>query len=428
MSDQTDRAAREDGLPNSAGVGSRVRAWFDCQSGISGDMALGALVDAGADLAAVGEMCRGLPLEGWELESEQVTRCGLAATRVLVRHREEHVVRTAGNIMAMVRSARLPERVKARALAVFSALARAEGRLHRRPPEQVHFHEIGGMDAILDVVGTCAALELLGVDVLTSSEVAQGRGMVRTSHGLLPVPAPAVLELLRGVPLVGTDLDAELTTPTGAAIVGALSSSFGPLPPMVVKTIGHGAGSRDLADRPNVTRVVLGVEPAEEPDVTGTVEELVQVEANVDDATGEILADTLANLLASGALDAWVTPVVMKKGRPGHVVSALCRPADAGPVTTTLMRTTGSLGVRRVHVTRFAAERREVTVWVAGQPVRVKLTPLRPKVEHDDALAASIASGIPLREVISIAERLATDPGSGQGGGTDDQPGPGLTA
>ena len=269
-------------------------AWFHCFSGVAGDMALGALIDAGAPIEEVTSILGRLGLPGWALEVEPVLRGGIGGTKVHVRIQESTVVRTASHIQGLVTDAGLPARVESRALAVFGALATAEGRLHRRPPDQVHFHEVGGVDAIVDVVGTCAALEVLGVDEVTCSPVAVGLGMVRAAHGIIPNPAPAVVELLRGVPTRGVDLSVELTTPTGAALMAALSSGFGALPPMTVGATGFGAGSRELDDRPNLTQVVLG-DPTRVAPPSGQPQMLV--EANVDDATGEVLAHTIGELL-----------------------------------------------------------------------------------------------------------------------------------
>jgi uncharacterized protein (TIGR00299 family) protein len=265
-------------------------AWFHCFSGIAGDMALGALVDAGADIAEVRSLCERLPVGGWGLEAEVVTRCGVAGTKVHVRAEETSVVRTAGHIVALVEEARLPDRARARALAVFAALAEAEGRLHNRPAEQVHFHEVGALDAIVDVVGSCVALELLEVDEVHASPVANGLGMIRSAHGALPNPSPAVVELLRAAPTYGLDLPVELTTPTGAALLAALVSGWGPMPAMTIEASGFGAGSRDLDNRPNLTQVVIGAEAAELP----AGQPVVLLEANVDDVTGETLAHCIA--------------------------------------------------------------------------------------------------------------------------------------
>lgn len=377
-------------------------AWFHCFSGIAGDMALGSLIDAGADLAEVRDMLEHLPVTGWAVEAEPVLRCGLAATKVHVHVEETSVVRTAAHIAGVVEEGRLPDRVRRRALAVFAALADAEGRLHRRAPEQVHFHEVGGLDAIVDVVGTCAALEVLGVDQVRASTIATGTGMVRAAHGLLPNPAPAVVALLAsvGAPTAGLDVGVELTTPTGAALVAALASGFGPLPPMTIEASGFGAGSRDIDGRPNATQVVVGA--ATEAPSSG--QPVVLLETNVDDATGEVLAHAVTALLAAGAHDAWVTPILMKKGRPAHTVSALADVALAAQVADTLTRETGSLGVRGSTIERWPTLRRSDVVDVAGFPVRIKISPGRVKVEHDDAARVAERAGLPLREVLSRAE------------------------
>ncbi len=403
-------------------------AWFHCFSGIAGDMALGSLVDAGADPDEVRALVGRLPVDGWELEVEPVLRCGIAATKVHVRAEETGVIRTAAHITGLVEEARLPERVARRALAAFRALAEVEGRLHRRPPEQVHFHEVGGLDAIVDVVGTAAALEVLGVDDVRSSSVATGTGMVRAAHGLLPNPAPAVVELLRGAPTHGVDVPVELTTPTGAALVGTLASGWGPLPPMRIEATGFGAGTRELDGRPNVVQVVLGGEVAAAGDGAGLTgvapgQPVVLVEANVDDATGEVLAHTLGALLDAGAHDAWITPVVMKKGRPAYVVSALADTALAAQVATVLVAETGTLGVRGTVLERWPQTRSSETVEVAGLPVRVKASPGRLKVEHDDAARVARARQVPLRDVLSLAEheaRRAREVAAAEAGPDDD--------
>ena len=375
-------------------------AWFHCFSGIAGDMALGSLVDAGADLDQVREICSRIPVGGWKLEAEPVLRGGIGATHIIVHTEESGVVRTAGHIAGLIEEARLPDRVRVRALATFDALARAEGRLHRRPPEQVHFHEVGGLDAIVDVVGTCAALELLDVDEVHSSPVANGVGMVRAAHGLLPNPAPAVVELLRGAPTFGVDIAAELTTPTGAALLAANVTRWGPLPMMTIASMGFGAGTRELEARPNLTQVVVGTMSDEMP----AGQPVTLLEVNVDDATGETLAHAIAMLMEAGAHDAWITPILMKKGRPAHTVSALCDPSLARQVAATLTAETGSLGVRGQTFERWPSPRREDEVDVDGALIRVKVGPGRVKVEHDDAVRAARRLQLPVREVVSRAE------------------------
>ncbi len=389
----------------SDGAEQRV-AWFHCFAGIAGDMALGSLVDAGADFGELLRLLDRLPIGGWELEVEPVLRGGIAATRAVVRTRGDGVVRTFTHILGVLEEARLPERVRDRSIAAFSALADVEGRLHRRPAAQVHFHEVGGHDTIIDIVGTASALELLGVDDVTSSAVATGTGVVRTSHGVLPNPAPAVVRLLEGIPVTGRDLNVELTTPTGAAILAGMASSFGPLPAMVVESTGFGAGTRELDDFPNCTQVVVGTRSVSTfgAGAPASGHPLALIEANLDDATGETLAHAVDALLHAGALDAWVTPVVMKKGRPGHVVSVLSDPGLVTALRALLARETGSLGVRGYEVDRWTATRAMGVVLVGEIPIAVKVSPGRVKVEHGDAARAARRLGMPLREVVSRAE------------------------
>ena len=386
-------------------------AWWHCFAGIAGDMALASLIDAGADLGEVAEVLRALPVEGWHLASEPVLRGGVAATQVIVEAAETGVVRTHAHIAGLLTEARLPERVRQRALATFAALAEVEGRMHRRPPSQVHFHELGGIDAIVDIVGTCTALELLGIDEVHASPVATGTGMVRTSHGVLPNPAPAVVELLRGAPIYGRDVQVELTTPTGAALLSALAVGWGPMPPMRVEISGFGAGSRDLDGLPNATQVVIGqaalAEGAAVGSLVATGYPSVLLEANLDDATGEVLAHTVTELLAAGANDAWITPMIMKKGRPAHTISALADPALADQVAKVLMAETGTLGVRGQTLTRWLARRQVEEVEVDGFPVRVKVSPGRIKAEYDDVARVARRVGRPIREITWRAETAA---------------------
>jgi uncharacterized protein (TIGR00299 family) protein len=377
-----------------------VVAWFHCYAGIAGDMALGSLLDAGADLGDVLDLLQRLPFRGWGLRAESVLRGGIAATRAVVEVTDDVVVRTHSHIVGLVEEARLPPRVAQRSLATFAALAEVEGRLHGRPPAQVHFHEVGSHDTIIDVVGTAAALEVLDVAVVTASSVATGTGTVRTSHGFLPNPSPAVVRLLHGVPTWGRDLAVELTTPTGAAILASMASAFGPLPPMRIASTGFGAGSHELDGLPNCTQVVVGESSA----MPMPGQPVTLLEANLDDATGETLAHALQALLNAGAHDAWITPVIMKKGRPGHIVSALVDPTLVETVRRTLRAETGSLGVRATTQERWPASRTLDEVEVEGAVVRVKVSPGRVKVEHADASRVAARTGLPLREVVGRAE------------------------
>lgn len=317
----------------------------------------------------------------------------------------------------IIERAELPARVAQRALATFRVLAQAEGTMHGVEADEVEFHEVGSLDAIVDVVGTCAALEVLGIDRIVCSPITVGMGTVRAAHGEIPNPSPAVTELLasRGVPSRGVADRKELATPTGVALMVALADEFGPMPPMQVRQVGYGAGTSDIPGRPNVVQVVIGTEPARElTPQPGQPAQLLEV--NVDDATGEVIAHTITALLVAGAHDAWASPIVMKKGRPAHTVHALCDPAKAADVGAVLLRETGSLGMRSSIVQRWPQQRDEAVVHVEGHAVRVKVAAGRVKPEHDDCVAAAAALGLPLRDVLALAARLAEDAtGPGEG-------------
>src|SRR5581483_9083012 len=271
-------------------------AWFHCFAGIAGDMALGACLDAGAPLDEVVAILDRLPLTGWRLDTEDVMRGGLAATKAQVKAESDTITRTYGHIAGIIEEARLPARVRERAQRVFRLLAEAEARLHRRPVAAVHFHEVGGIDAIVDIVGTCAALETLGIDEVRASTVRVGTGVVRTSHGLLPNPSPAVVELLKEAPVVGLDVNAELTTPTGAALLAGLCAGYGPMPPMRLLASGFGAGTRELPALPNLVQVAVGETASATAGGGGTdgaalaAQPLARLEANLDDVSGEVVA------------------------------------------------------------------------------------------------------------------------------------------
>jgi uncharacterized protein (TIGR00299 family) protein len=378
-------------------------AWFHCFAGIAGDMALGSLLDAGADLAEVRLLLGRLALPGWELTVEQSLRGGLACTRALVRGDDEVVVRTHAHITGLITDAGLPARVTERALAVFRRLAEVEAALHRRPVDQVHFHEVGGHDAIVDIVGTVAALEVLGVDLVVASAVATGTGMVRAAHGLLPNPSPAAVRLLEGVPTYGREVGVELTTPTGAALLAALASGFGPMPAMVVTGSGFGGGASELDELPNCTQVVLGQRSAQ-PDV-GAGQAAWVLETNLDDVTGEQLGYAVEMALVGGAFDAWVSPVTMKKGRPGHVLHVLTDTTHLEALRHVIHSTTGSFGVRAVATERWPAARTFEEVTIDGMVVRMKVGDGRAKPEFDDVTRVAGATGLAVHEAASRAEQ-----------------------
>ena len=402
-------------------------AWFHCFAGTAGDMTLASLIHAGADQMAVAEIVARLPVDNYALSFEPTMRCGLAATRAIVAvdhhdhdhghghdhghdHDHAHEHRPYAAIRDMLAAADLPGRVRDRAQRTFLLLAEVEGAMHGVAPEVVEFHEVGSVDAIVDIVGTCAALEVLGIDRIVCSSITVGQGTVNTAHGELPNPAPAVMALLalRGAPSRGVAEGRELATPTGVALMTALADEFGPMPAMTVGSVGYGAGTSDITGRPNVVQVVIGT-PVVGAELPEQGQPATVLEVNVDDVTGEVVAHTIAALLAAGAFDAWATPIVMKKGRPAHTLHALCDSVLAGVIGEVLLRETGSLGLRGTPLMRWPQRRDEVTVQLHGHPIRVKLAAGRAKVEHDDAAAVAAALGMPLREVIAQAGRLASE-------------------
>ena len=393
-------------------------AWFHCFAGTAGDMTMAALVDAGAKPMEIADIIGGLALDGYALTFDDVMRCGIAATQATVAvlgagehdaHTHEHGDghRAYRAIRELIEAADLPERVRERAQRTFRMLAEVEGAMHRTAPDDVEFHEVGSIDAIVDIVGACAALESLGVDRVVCSTITVGQGTVLAAHGQLPNPAPAVTELLarRNAPSRGVDDRKELATPTGVALMCALADEFGPMPAMNVTSVGYGAGAADIPGRPNVVQVVVGdaLAPSSVPQPGQPVQLL---ETNVDDATGEVIAHTIAALIAAGAHDAWATPIVMKKGRPAHTVHALCDPALAASIGATMLRETGSLGLRGTELRRWPQQRSERSVTIDGHVVRAKVALGRVKVEYDDAAAAAAALGRPLRDVLAEAAAL----------------------
>jgi pyridinium-3,5-bisthiocarboxylic acid mononucleotide nickel chelatase len=393
-----------------------VILYIDCVGGAAGDMLLAALIDAGADVAAVRAALAATGVAGLDLELTRVERHGIGAAHVDVVAPPEHAHRSWRDVREIVEAAGLADWPRERALDAFSRLARAEGMIHGVPPDEVQFHEVGSLDAIGDVIGVCVATASLAPDEIACSPLPTSRGFVRAAHGRLPLPAPATLEILReaGAPLVPLEAAAELVTPTGAALVAALATRFGPFPPMVPRGIGYGAGTRDPEELPNLVRVVLGETPRP------TFQEarpIFLIEANLDDLSPELVPDAAAAATSAGAVDVWTVPAQMKKGRPGIVMSALARPPERDAVAESLLRHTSTLGVRIAQFDRYELERDWITVAVSGGEVRVKrgwldgeLVNLAP--EHDDCLAAAERIGRPVQAVWASALAAASEEGS----------------
>lgn len=382
-------------------------AFFDCHAGAAGDMILGALVDAGAAPEDIHAALEQLGLEGWDLNFKEVSRGGVRALKAVVTT-SPGPPRNYRDIVNMLDRAELDDEIKRRALNTFELLGRAEARVHGTELDDVHFHEVGSMDAIVDVVGCCAALESLQFERLVCSPIATGTGSVDTAHGPLPLPAPAVAEIVQGS---GASLfergTKELLTPTGAALLVAAGAEFGPMPPMRVDAVGAGAGDAEL-EFPNVLRVFTGQTLSAQ--ATQTLD--LVIETNLDDTSPELLPHLIEKLLDAGAQDAWITPIIMKKGRPAFTVSALCGPELEAEVGSIFFRETTTLGLRARTVYKRALERDWIETQVEGTTVRVKVgrdqgrvTTLAP--EHDDAVEAARQSGLPLKEIYARASEAA---------------------
>jgi pyridinium-3,5-bisthiocarboxylic acid mononucleotide nickel chelatase len=377
--------------------------WLDCSSGASGDMLLGALVGAGVPLTVLDEAVQAIAPEPIRLRTESVKRAGLAATQVRVEVAESTTHRGLGDIRALLEAAPLDDRVRDRAGAAFERLAAAEAAVHGASTDEVHFHEVGALDAIADVVGACAGFVHLGLDSITSSTIAVGGGSVDAAHGRLPVPPPAVAALLRDVPSAGGPVERELCTPTGAALVTTWASDYGPQPAMRVGAIGVGAGGRDLHGQPNVLRLLVG-----EAVDSGAPHTQLLLEANVDDLDPRLWPAVLDRLLDAGAADAWLTPILMKKGRPAHTLSVLTDSGRRAAILAVVFAETTTIGLRERPVGKVALDREVRTVEIDGQSIRVKVARHEGEVvnaqpEYADVAAAASALGRPLKTVLADA-------------------------
>jgi pyridinium-3,5-bisthiocarboxylic acid mononucleotide nickel chelatase len=383
-------------------------AYFDCFSGISGDMTLGALLDAGCDLARLRADLQSLQVPGWEISSEKVWKNGMAATYAKVKTEDQTKHRSLTDILEILKNSRLDDQVRDRATAIFSRLGEAEAKVHDVPVEKIHFHEVGAVDAIIDIVGACIGFHQLGIEKFACSPLNVGGGTAKMAHGVLPVPAPATATLLKGKPTYSNGVQRELVTPTGAAIVATLCDHFGPQPPMTVSAIGYGAGTADLEGQPNVVRIMIG-QPAEKL-VAGFDEEISVIEANLDDMNPQIYGYFLEKALAAGALDVYTTPVQMKKNRPGTLLTVLCKPQDASALTTLIFAETTTFGVRTTTAQRRILPREHVSVSTSYGDVRVKLSRINGRIQHaapefDDCRKLAVEKNVPLQQVINEALR-----------------------
>jgi len=380
-------------------------AYFDCSMGIAGDMTLAALIDAGIDAATIRAGIDSLGLEGVELLTESVIKGGFRATYVRVEHPEQHAHRHLSDITTMIDAAdAISPKQKELAKQIFAAVAAAEARVHGSTIDKVHFHEVGAIDSIVDIVGAAIGFDLLNADLILSSPIPTGRGQINIDHGICTVPAPGTAELLKGIPLADVAVDAELTTPTGAAIIKTMVDRFTPLPAMTIDEVGYGAGTKDFPQRANLLRLFVGTAA-----ITPDSDQVCLLETNLDDVTAEVIGYTKQKLLEAGALDVYTTSIQMKKDRPGVVISVICRPADADALESIVFDETGTLGIRRHVLQRSKRSRQGHTVETPWGTVEGKLSSrageqprFTPEFEACARLAAE--NGIPIRDIYRAAE------------------------
>ena len=384
--------------------------YFDCFAGASGDMILGAMVAAGVDANALREQLSRLNVDGFGIAFETVDRSGLSATYARVETAHEHKHRHLSDIKKIIENSGVSDAAKKLSIQIFTRLAEAEGRVHNEPVDHVHFHEVGALDAIVDIVGAAICFDLLKIDRFLSSPLHVGSGTIQMAHGRFPVPPPAVAELLKGVPFYSTDIQGELLTPTGAAIITTVCHEFGPIPPMKTEVTGYGAGTRQYKDFPNVLRVMLGETEGD----NAADEKLWMIETNIDDMSPQLLGHVMDVAFEQGALDCYFTPVQMKKNRPGTLLTIVAPPDRRERLTSIVFTETTSIGVRYREMMRECLERDTVTVDTALGAVRMKVARRNGQVlnsspEFDDCARIARERGVPLKDVQAAALKAYLD-------------------
>jgi hypothetical protein len=388
-------------------------AYFDCFSGISGDMTLGALVDAGVSIDALRTELARLDLAGYELKAEKVKRGGIAATKVhVVIQEQSRKPRHLADIVKLIEGSSLSLAVRTKSSGIFKRLADAEAKVHATTPDHIHFHEVGAVDAIVDIVGSVIGLELLGITKVLMSGINVGSGTVQTSHGLLPIPAPATAELLIGIPVYQSATQFELATPTGAAIISTLGSAVGNLPPMKIDRIAYGAGDQDFPNQPNVLRVLIG-----ETAIAYDEDTSIVIETNIDDMNPQVYAYLIETLMRQGAQDAYLTPIIMKKGRPAVLLTVLADRSKSDVILDTIFRETTSIGVRIREVERRKLDREIREVDTLYGKVRVKISRRGDEIlsatpEYEDCRKIAEEKQIPLKQVIEEAKNMFSRKGA----------------
>lgn len=389
-------------------------AYFDCFAGASGDMILGALLDAGLELDALIKQLSGLNLTNFDLQVKKVDKNGIGGSQAVVQIDQDHHSRHSrhlSDICNLINQSRLPEEVQRQSIRIFNRLAEAEARVHRTDVKNIHFHEVGAMDSIIDVVGSVAGLHLLDIEEFYCSPLHVGTGTVKCDHGILPVPAPATADLTRDVPIYSTGVKEELLTPTGAAILTTLATRFGPMPPMTVSAWGYGAGPRDLAV-PNLLRIAVG--EADTNVQLYDIEQAAVIETNIDDMNPQLYEFIIEALLALGVMDVFLTQAQMKKNRPGTLVTVICRPDMVWKVSDLLMRETTTIGLRWRLDNRIKARRAFKKVSTSFGKVQIKIARAGDRIiniapEYEDCRRLARENGVPLKEVMDAARTAITE-------------------
>lgn len=374
--------------------------YFDLIGGASGDMILGAMVDAGLSIDKLKELLSGLNLKEFDIQAKIVDKNGFTATKVDVLVTEQPPERHLKEIKDIIQKSSLPPAVQNRALQIFERIAKTEATIHNKSIDQVHLHELGGTDTIIDITGTLLALDHLEISKIYASPVPLGKGFIKGAHGQIPLPSPATISLLKGIPIYGRDIDAELVTPTGAALLAELVDDFGPAPPMVLETVGYGAGGRDLPI-PNLLRVFIGEISSSD---SATLDHLAVLETNLDDLNPEIYPYVIESLFAAGALDVTLTPIQMKKNRPGTQIQVLCEPSMMDSMRSILFRETTTLGIKQILVDRYSLPRTIQEVETPYGKIRVKIAEISPNIkkispEFEDCRRAAQEHGIPITDI-----------------------------
>ena len=380
-------------------------AYFDCFSGAAGDMIAGAMLDAGLDFEFLKSQIATLGLKNLEITVNETKRAGMRAKHFVPLIKEEHHHRHLSDIKKIINESKIGEKPKLTALAIFDRLAESEGKVHGKKPDEIHFHEVGAIDSIVDIVSAAIGFDKLGIEKVYCSKLAVGGGQVKAAHGIMPVPAPATAELLKGVPAIGGPIEKELLTPTGAAILTTLAESFGPIPPMTIEATGYGAGTLDSEHVPNVVRLILG---RSVEDAAAEIDRVCLIETNIDDSTGEIIANAMDRLFAAGALDVFATSITMKQSRPAVKLTAICQIADTGKIEEIIFQSGITFGVRRQIVERSKVAREFVTAATRFGDIKIKVGKWAGKIvnakpEFADCAKAAQANNVSVKEVIQTA-------------------------